>query len=236
MRATTTAKKDTVKKEVKEEKKVPGVPEGGSFAKKAMERKQAMQTAPAKTKPMAAEDDSLTITVLNKGKRALADERNKYPLNEVKGDPIDRMQQYCVDAFGQKFSDQMFAKNIDFGKHVKCCEALMDLVDTSPDDVLEVLDLIFKWANLRVNDSSNTKLLLSVFDLFGKIIECCASRDHKLAEFEALILIGTLCEKTGNGNRTLQDKARRLLKQSLEIYDKKPAFRIIINQGVKSKN
>lgn len=60
--------------------------------------------------------------MLNKQKRQAADQRNKWPINEVKGDHIEKLQQYCFDAFGQKLHDLMWAKAVDFNKHIKCVE------------------------------------------------------------------------------------------------------------------
>ncbi len=33
------------------------------------------------------------------------DAKSKYPINEVKGDHIEKLQVYCSDIFGLKFSD-----------------------------------------------------------------------------------------------------------------------------------
>lgn len=67
-------------------------------------------------------------------------------------------------------------------------------------------------------------------------MEFLREREYTLREFEALVLIGTLCEKTGNGNKTLVEKCRQLLRMSITCYEKKESFRILINQGIKSKN
>ena len=235
-----TAKKVSGKAPVKakeEEKSAPAAPPGGSFAKKGLEKQKAAAAAPTRASVKAQpEEDGLFITVQKKDKREQQDSRTKYALNEVKGDHVERLQNYCTDIFGQKFSDQMFAKSQDFPKHIKCLEAIQKLIENQPDELLEVLDIIFKWTNLRVNDSSNTKLLLSVFDLYGALIAFMGEREYKLREFEALVMIGTLCEKTGNGSKTLVEKARKLLKESMDVYEKKEWFRILVNQGVKSKN
>ena len=33
-----------------------------------------------------------------------------------------------------------------------------------------MLDIVFKWANVKLNESSNTKLLAKVFDLFARLL------------------------------------------------------------------
>jgi len=55
---------------------------------------------------------------LNKAKRANVDSKTKYPLNEVKGDHVDKLRNFCFDAFGEKFFNLMFAKSADFEKHI----------------------------------------------------------------------------------------------------------------------
>jgi hypothetical protein len=227
---------------------------GGSFAKEAQEKREkspvpdvgnrkssALTTAGGGgTKKAGAAQDVVTITVLggarSKAKREISDSRSKYPVNEVKGEHIERLQGYCNDTFGLKFADQMFAKTADFPKHVKCVEVLEGMIESQPDELVEVLDLIFKWANLRVNDSSNTKLLLAVMGLYGKVITFLAEREYALLAFEADVLIATLADKCGFNNRTIQDSSRKHLKACFELYEKKEAFRLLINAGVKNKN
>lgn len=130
----------------------------------------------------------------------------------------------------------MFAKSQDFPKHIKCVNVIAGFPESQPDELLEVLDLIFKWANLRINDSGNTKLLLAVMDMYGKLIEFLAAREYTLQAFEAEVLIATLADKCGVNNRTIQDSARQHLKACFAIYEKKEAFRLVIATGVKNKN
>jgi hypothetical protein len=49
-----------------------------------------------------------------------ADSRSKYPIFEVSGDQVDKLKEMCYSAFGDKFTNLMFAKAMDFEKHVKC--------------------------------------------------------------------------------------------------------------------
>ena len=51
-----------------------------------------------------------------------------------------------------------------------------------------------------------------------------------------VVLLGTLCDKSGVNNKTLQDKVRKLIRMCYEVYDKKACFRLIIDTGVKNKN
>jgi hypothetical protein len=62
----------------------------------------------------------------------------------------------------------------------------------------EVLDIIFKWGVLRMNESSNTKLLISIFDFYANLINSLIENQYKMQEFEMIILVSTLCDKVGH--------------------------------------
>ena len=193
-------------------------PPQNSFAKAAAAKKEPTKKREASKSPAAAaaprrskapvEEDSVRITPLNKAKRAMADSRTKYPLNEVKGDHVEKLQNQCTDAFGLKFCDQMFAKAVDFNKHIKCVEQLGKFITEQPDELIEILDIIFKWANLRMTESSNTKLALSIFDFYAQLLQFLAEHQYQLQDFEAVVLIATLADKCGLNSKVLQEKVR----------------------------
>jgi len=233
MKADTSAKapkEDDEEEVIKPKKKAAPVeeePPKNSFAKKAEEKKKA--APPVSSRKKNEEEDGLTIKTLNKAKRAQVDARTKYPLNEVKGDHVEKLQNYCQDAFGLKFHDLMFAKAQNFEKHIKCVKQLDACLNTQLDEVIEVLDLIFKWFNLRVNESSNTQLITIILDFFANLFTMFIERDYKMQEFEALVSIGTICDRSGINNKVLQEKVRKLVKMCYEVYDKKATLRIIID-------
>ena len=74
----------------------------------------------------------------------------------------------------------MFAKSVDFQKHIKCVETLDKLILTQYDSIVEVLDVILKWGVLRMNESSNTKLLMSIFDFYGNLINLLIENQYKM--------------------------------------------------------
>ena len=173
-----------------EEEKEPA-PVQNSFAKKAVavkekEKKREVSKSPV-PKPLttkaaaalaAAEGDDIIIKVLNKKKREQHDLRSKYPLNEVKGDHIEKLQGYCSEAFGLKFHDQMFAKAQDFKKHIECVQKFDKFIASQPESLIEINDIIFKWCNLRMMESSNTQLYVSVFDFFANLITMFIENDY----------------------------------------------------------
>lgn len=60
----------------------------------------------------------------------------------------------------------MFSKNTDFQKHIKCVEKIEACIENQSGEIMEILDVLFKWGNLRMSDSSNTKLAGAFFDFY----------------------------------------------------------------------
>lgn len=51
-----------------------------------------------------------------------------------------------------------------------------------------------------------------------------------------LVLLATLCEKSGLNSKPLQESVRKLIRMCYQVYDSKGCFRIIVDFGVKNKN
>jgi hypothetical protein len=55
----------------------------------------------------------------------------------------------------------------DFKQHVECIEMFNRLMQENPDALTEILDIIFKWSQVKLGDSSNTKFAVSIFDFYA---------------------------------------------------------------------
>ena len=73
---------------------------------------------------------------------------------------------------------------------------------------MDILDIIFKWGNYRMSDSSNTKLVGAFFDFYQKLIQFLIENEYNMAEFEIVVLLGTLCDKTGQNIKIMAEKAK----------------------------
>jgi hypothetical protein len=47
--------------------------------------------------------------------------KNKFHTDEVKGDQLDKLKVFCVQAMGKPFADKMFSS--DFKLHCECIES-----------------------------------------------------------------------------------------------------------------
>jgi hypothetical protein len=75
-----------------------------------------------------------------------------------------------------------------------------------------------------------------VLDFFARLLDFFIETAYVLEDFEAVLLIGTLCDKAGVNNKILLEKIRKLIRMTYEVYEIKSVYRCIVDGGVKSKN
>lgn len=109
-------------------------------------------------------------------------------------------------------------------------------MQTQPEAILEILDLIFKWSVVRMADSGNTQFAVKLFDFYASLFSHLQEFPYVLQDFEAAVLVPLLCEKTGLNNSILKDKVKRLLRMSFDIYDRQGSYNLLCSHGLSSKN
>jgi hypothetical protein len=111
--------------------------------------------------------------------------------------------------FGLEFMDKMFSK--DYKVHIKCVAVYEGFITSQPDELEQILDVLFKWAWIKLMESSNTQLLISCLNFFEKLFKYLEERDYQIWDFENAVLMPLLCEKIGVNNATLQEKVKGLV-------------------------
>ena len=85
----------------------------------------------------------------------------------MKGDQIEKLKTQIMFAFGDAFSKKLFSQDIKL--HSECIDAFATIMQNTPDAILEVLDLIFKWTAVRFADNSNTQFYVKIFDFYAAL-------------------------------------------------------------------
>ena len=55
----------------------------------------------------------------------------------------------------------------DFKKHVQCIQKFIGMIDSQPENLQEIVDIIFKWIYVKMMESSNTTFALNVYDFYS---------------------------------------------------------------------
>lgn len=124
----------------------------------------------------------------------------------------------------------------DFKLHCECIEAFNFLMQDQPEALIEILDLIFKWALVKLADSANTKFAVNIFDFLHEVFIHLEESEYMLCEFEAVVIIPLLCDKTGLNNNILKEKVKKLVRMIQNIYDKQKFYNLLVSHGINAKN
>ena len=170
----------------------------------------------------------------NKERRAAADSKSRWVHDDVKPVHLSAVKKQSEEVFGAEVSTLMWTA--DFKKHLKVIEKIVSLIDSAPQDLMDCVDVIFKWANVKLNESSNTAFQNSVYDFFNKLFEFLIAQSYLFWEHEADVVIPLLCRQVGNNNATLRGKVKALIKQCFEMHDPKKTLLMLIKFGGQNTN
>ncbi|XP_072953995.1 protein MOR1-like isoform X1 [Typha angustifolia] len=122
----------------------------------------------------------------------------------------------------------------DFKKQVDGLEMLQKALPSSGKEVIELLDILFRWFVLRLCES-NTTCLLKVLEFLPELFDVLKDQSYILNEAEAAVFLPCLIEKSGHNIEKLREKMRELMKQIVNIYSASKLLPYIL-EGLRSKN
>ena len=100
----------------------------------------------------------------------------------------------------------------DFKDYVVAIDRMNLMIEEQPDDLIQIVDVIFKWIYLKLDEVTNTTFLMKVYDFLAVLFNFMLERNYILADTEAFVLVPMLCEKTGNNNTIVKNKIKALIK------------------------
>lgn len=123
----------------------------------------------AASMPPSLEPEAFSINPGNKERRAAVDSKSKWVHDDIKPQHLNAAKSSSEQIFGLEVSSAMWSA--DFKKHVKVIEKLLPLTESQPQDLMECVDVIFKWTAVKLAESSNTALQSAIYDFYTKLFE-----------------------------------------------------------------
>jgi cytoskeleton-associated protein 5 len=201
------------------------------------------QSGPKQTKTSAtlaaeAYDSQMAGQPLFNLKDSHKAERERLNFRKYKFDDAARREQpHDVEADIVKFFREDLQKKLlspDFKKQIDGLELLQRAIPNQTKEIIEILDVIFRWSSLRFAES-NTTCLLKVIDFLFDLVEGLKGEAYMFSEFEASILFPCLVEKSGHNIEKVREKIRELTRLLCSIYPAPKVF-VYMTDGLKSKN
>jgi cytoskeleton-associated protein 5 len=124
----------------------------------------------------------------------------------------------------------------DFKKHIEAAEVLEGALSGQLEEVISVLDLLFRWAVLRLCEvAPNTSSLLRVLDWLNALFDALRGAGYRLREEEAVLLLPVVLEKSGHNLPAVRERFRRLMRAACGLH---PVSKVValLGTGLGSKN
>ena len=202
--AAAASKKPVSKKEEEKESPVKAQAAGPS------RRPVASSKPTLKAEVQQQEEEVFSINPGSKERRAAVDSKSKWVPDDVKPAHLNAVKKHTEEIFGIEVHTLMWTT--DFKKHLKVIDKLLSLINSSPDDLMECVDVIFKWTSIKLGESNNTAFQNCVYDFFGKLFEFLIQGEYLFWEHEADVVIPLFATLVGNNNATLRQKVKQLIK------------------------
>ncbi|CAD7700615.1 unnamed protein product [Ostreobium quekettii] len=126
----------------------------------------------------------------------------------------------------------MFAK--DFKKHCIAADLICGAVDSLYDEIISCLDLILRWAVIRICEAK-TESLLHTLAMLKAIFKAMIENGYRLSDYEAVVLMPCLVEKSGHNQDRIRKDHRELMGLAMQVYSKARVY-VFVADGLESKN
>ncbi|EFJ44246.1 microtubule organizing protein mora [Volvox carteri f. nagariensis] len=122
----------------------------------------------------------------------------------------------------------------DFKKHCEAADMLIKALPVVYDEVIAIVDLLFRWSTLRILES-NTASLVKVLDMLKLLLDLMIDRGYRISEYEAKLILPAVVEKSGHNQDKLKAEHRELLKRFAQVH---PPVKVVtyVKDGLESKN
>ena len=100
----------------------------------------------------------------------------------------------------------------DYKDYIVAIDRMNLMIEEQPDGLIQIVDVIFKWIYLKLDEVTDRTFLIKVYDFLDILFTFMLGRNYKLTDTEAFVLVPMLCEKAGNNNTIIKNKIKALIK------------------------
>lgn len=151
-----------------------------------------------------------------------------------KQDQTKRVKTLCEQAFGADGAAVMF--DSDHKDYLMVLDRLSLMVEEQPENLIQVVDVVFKWVYLKLDENTGATFTMKVYDFLVVLFSILLNSSYTLSDTEACVVVPMLCEKSGNNNTIVKNKIKALIKQCFDMYDHTKCMALVVDHGCSSKN
>ena len=102
-------------------------------------------------------------------------------------------------------------------------------------EVINCVDLLFKFISMKLTEKNNTRILKVSLDLLKQLLEVLSDKSYTMSDNEASCIIPFIVQRMGNPNETLRKEIRNILQLFTHIYTVSKIY-MITSVGLISRN
>ena len=169
----------------------------------------------------------------SKVKRLETEEKCKWSVENIIPAYRETLKRQMKECFTRDLYDLMFNK--DYQKQVEGLEYICKAINEQIQDIIEILDILFKWAWIVLQEANKTKHVKGILTMLDILTSKLQTKNYRLHDTEANLLVPILCEKSGNNNSEIQKLIQATMHKISTIYPPTKVFAMLLN-GCNSKN
>jgi hypothetical protein len=196
--------------------------------------------APVDDEPTSSADSTPVLTQTgpvrrNDGKQQREQQNLSWSFDEPPRDAVEALKAQAQQCFSVELLQKMFDSN-EAKDHASALSELEEALEPHKEGVLDSLDVILKWASLRLFDT-NLAVLRKAVSLFSQLLGLLEIWQVHLSEFEAQSFILVFVERMGVvTHEAVLASMRSLLKQFNKLYPASKIFKMILHETLSAQS
>ena len=144
-----------------------------------------------------------------KAKREEYDMKYPWPVDEVRDEYVASLKRSLKCTINPNLYEAMFApKNLV--KHLECVAAIKSSLIKEYDEILTILDLLLKWAALRLLDNS-PGLMKCIIEFISELAQTLLINSYTLSTPECAIILPILVDRLSCTNSYIRDLCKQII-------------------------
>jgi len=157
---------------------------------------------------------------------------------DIPGEGVRQLHEQCKLAL----PDAIHARMFDLGRPdelLVALEAWSQNVEAFALEIVEILDVVFRYVTFLLHRVTNTRVGNATVDLLLRVVHVLECRNNVPTEKEALVLLPVLGEKLGHNQKAVREALCTVLRRFLNLYPREQlpkSVLLALVRGCASKN
>ena len=145
----------------------------------------------------------------DKEKREEYDLKYPWPVDEVRDEYVASLKKSLKCTVNPNLYEAMFTTK-NFKYHIECVNAIKSSLIREYDEMLTILDLLLKWAALRLLDN-NPGFLKCIIEFLSELTQALIVGSYMLTVPECTIIMQILTDKLSSTNSFIRDLSKQII-------------------------